>query len=345
MKNLMKFGFMATVLGAMMFLTSCDDNEIIVPDPTSEYDGELEITEGNSSSLTIFTTDLEEGATEIKALVTVTAAGDKMKRIYITENVAGIGEEPFELTGTDNKLDGSLDLEGSSANEFSFVLTIPIVGGITAGTIEYRVWATSGRGDYRDSSKRLLAGVGTLTINYGGSNPATDVKSYTAKMFVVPLADGTSKTFVSVLDGQMYRLSDGQEYASFWDFGYYWLNTPGSSLASTSAYPALFNHDSDDNTPLVGIADLTTTPQSELNNCYFAATTMTTGEFDAITKSNELTGIAVSSSDAEKIQNLAVGDVVAFMDSYGNKGLIKVVSIVPGYGSDGEMVIDIKVQP
>ena len=90
----MKLGFMATLMGAMIFFTGCDDNEIIVPDPTSEYDGELDITEGNASNLTIFTTDVTE--TEIKALVTVTSTSDNMKRIYITENVVGQGEEPFE---------------------------------------------------------------------------------------------------------------------------------------------------------------------------------------------------------------------------------------------------------
>ncbi len=347
MKNLKKLGFIVTLMGVVLFNVGCgEDNEaLIVTDPKAEFDGELAMAEGDTDkSIDISVDATTKTAVDVK--VTFTSTAKSMKRLYITQNIGGQGDEPYELTGNvDNKADGSLDIAAGNSNVVTYKLSLPVPSSISEGTVVYRLWATSGRGDYRDHSKRLVVGVGSITLTYGGANAAAAVKSYTAKMFAVPLADGTSNTFISVLDGNLYKLSDGEEYASFWDFGYYWLDSPGASLASTAAYPSLFDHDNDAGTPLVAIAELTGTDAAELNNCYFATSAMTSTEFDAVAVSGDLSSLAVSTADAEKIMNLTEGDIIAFIDTYGNKGLIRVVTIVSGYGSNGAMTIDIKVQP
>ncbi len=347
MKNLKKFGFIMALMGVVLFTAGCDEDneELIVVDPTAEFDGELAMAEGDADkSIDISVDATTKTAVDVK--VTFTSTDKSMKRLYITQNIGGQGDEPYELTGSvDNKADGSLDIPAASSNVVEYKLSLPVPTSISEGTVVYRLWTTSGRGDYRDHTKRLVVGVGSITLTYGGSNEAAAVKSYTAKMFAVPLADGSSNTFISVLDGNLYKLSDGEEYASFWDFGYYWLDNPGASLASTAAYPELFDHDNNPSTGLVAIAGLTGTDAAELNNCYFAVSSMTGSEFDAVSVSGDLSGLSVSSSDAEKIMNLEEGDIVAFMDAYGNKGLIRVATIVSGYGLNGAMTIDIKVQP
>jgi hypothetical protein len=234
--------------------------------------------------------------------------------------------------------DGSIDLSSGEGYDFTFTIPFPVLSGMTEGTVEYQLWATSGRGDYRDVENSLVAGPGKVIVDYGGTNPETSpVKEYTAVLLAAPLDDETSETFISVLDGQKYPLSDGQEYAVLWDFGYYWLDNHGASLASTSAYPALFDHDGDGGTPLVAISELTNTPQDELNNFYFAKSDI---DFDVVENANDLDNIVESSS--EVIKALTVGDVVEFVDNYGKKGLIKVSEIETGYV--GSITLDIKVQ-
>ena len=57
-----------------------------------------------------------------------------------------------------------------------------------------------------------------------------------------------------------------------------------------------------------------------------------------------LDAIDATAITSERIQGLKVGDVVEFVDQYGNKGLIKVSNISPGFGSDGSITFDVKVQ-
>lgn len=347
MKRTKLFGLMMALIMGIAF-TACEEDEgLLAVEDDIETDLELLVTEGGTaSSVTAYVDDLEPGATEVEILVKFTSTDEKMNRLYITENIAGAGAEMYELDIVDlnKKADGSVDLGSEEEYGFTYSIPFPVLPGMNNGTVEYQLWATSGRGDYRDSEKRLVAGPGIITVDYGGINPTNvAVNEYSAKLLSAPLADGTSGTFISVFDGQIYKLSEGEEYASFWDFGYYY--TTNASLSSTYAYPALFNHDNDANTATVAIATLTNTPQEELNHFYFAASGMSVTEFDGITYSKDLNVLTVSDSDSEDINNLSENDIIEFVDNYGKKGLIKVVEIEPGYGSGDYIILDIKVQP
>ena len=348
-----KFNFFSLMIAALVMglsFNSCEEDESLLATDDEDEENKISVTEGalgDSASTTVYVSDLEEGAEEVDVTVKFSSEEGKMRRLYMTKEVPGGGSQKYELDieGLEKKGDGSVDLSGASEKYgFTFSIPFPISDEIIGGEVTFKVWATSGRGDYRDSEKRLVAGPGTITINYGGDNPDNvEVAEYTAKLLAAPLADGTSETFISVMDGKIYPLSDGEEYAAFWDFGYYWLNSDEASLASSYDYPALFDHDGDEGTPLVAIAELTGTPQEELNKCYFAESSFTEDDFDAITTSDELSDLAVSSSDSQDINHVEVGQVIEFEDDYGKKGLIKVLSIETGYV--GEIEIDIKVQP
>lgn len=341
------FGLLMAMIMGVSF-TSCEEDEgFLSVDDDIDTDLELIVTEGGTaSSKTVYVNDLEPGAAEVEVIVKFTSVNEKMNRLYITENIAGAGAEIYELDieGLNKKADGSVDLGSEEEYGFTYRIPFPVLSEMDNGTVEYQLWATSGRGDYRDTEKRLVAGPGIITVNYGGDNPTNiAVNKFSAKLLSAPLADGSSETFISVLDGNIYKLSEGEEFASFWDFGYYY--TTNAALSSTYEYPALFNHDNDSSTPTVAIATLTSTPQEELNHFYFAESAMSVTEFDGIAFSNELNALTVSTSDAEEIKNLSVNDVIEFVDNYGKKGLIKVVEIEPGYGVGDYIKLDIKVQP
>lgn len=76
---------------------------------------------------------------------------------------------------------------------------------------------------------------------------------------------------------------------------------------------------------------------------FATSTSIDATAFDAITLSGELDFLA--SSDAQKITNVSVGDVIEFVDNYGKKSLIKVTAIQPGFDNDDFIEFDVKIQP
>ncbi|UII19203.1 hypothetical protein [Fulvivirga ligni] len=333
------------LIGATGLLASCDDNTEIIPD-TPPAD-ETIVINGSESMATDTSVNVSSSVTSKTVRLHFTSASDKMTRIYILQNVNAQGDEPYELEedlkdsgiSIDTKGDGALDISGTNGNDvtYEFDLPVPSQG---SGTVVYTFWATYGKGDYRETDKRLLVGPATLTLNYGGSNDATAIKEYSATILAAPLDDGSSETFMSVFDGQVYALSSS-ELAAYWDLGYYYGNTNKASLSSPASYPKLFDHDDDgDPNDLVGIATLTNTPQADLNNFYFAETTV---DFDAVTTVGDLGTLSVTTSDVQTVKGLVVGDTFAFLDNYGHKGIIKVTNIVSGF--TGSITIAIKVQP
>lgn len=332
---------MVGALAGLLIASGCSDDDEVVTDPTDEFDVTLEFSDATASvgSPVVEPYASVDGQTSIKARLLITAT-KTIRRIYVTQNVAGQGDEPYDLraAGLSNKTtkpDGSIDVE-SDAQPLDYTLTLPIPTGVgTNGTVVYKIWATNGRGDYRDPSNSLAAGIGEIDITVGtGANPAAPVKEFTAKMFEAPLGDGTSDSFISLLDGQLYQIADGTEYAKLWDFGYYYGNTGLASLASTFDYPKA----------IVDVPTVSGTAETELNEAYFKLSTSfdATG-FDNVSVSGDLNSI--SSSSAQTITQLNVGDIVEFVDNYGKKGLIEIVAIVAGQGSTGSMTINVKVQP
>ncbi|WP_291862191.1 hypothetical protein [Marinilabilia sp.] len=334
MKKLKFVSLMIAALFMGFSFTSCEEDESILA--TEDEDVELNIAEGDQSAVTtIYVNDLDAGATSANVTVNFTSADSKMRRLYMTQNIAGAGFEKYELDidGLDVKGDGSIDLSSGEGYDFTFTIPFPVLSGMTEGTVEYQLWATSGRGDYRDVENSLVSGPGKVIVDYGGTNPATSpVKEFTAKILAAPLADGTSETFISLIDGELYEINQGEEFAAYWDFGYYYGNTGQASLASTADYPS----------SIIDVETIANTTADQLNHTYFALTDLTSVDFADVTLDSDLNSI--SASTAETITNLSVGDVLEFVDNYGNKGLIEVVDIQGTNGIGDYIELDIKVQ-
>ncbi|MGL1889581.1 MAG: hypothetical protein OCD76_23910 [Reichenbachiella sp.] len=342
LKKYLNYSLLA--LAATFVFASCDDLEDIIPDEDvdpKEYTVSFDLTDSENGNATVIASQVD--STEFTAFVKFTTTGDKMKRVYMTLNNNGAGDEIYELESNDvdKKGDGSIDLTSAQEETFTFILPFPLLSSGT-GTYEYKIWSTTGKGDYRDMDKNFSVGIGTIVVDYESANPDTEVREFETTIFAAPLADGTSQTFASTLDGTVYKIvpegdltdEEIQEYVSFWDFGYYYGFTGKASFASTFDYPTSIV----DVVTLAGLTD-----NSELNHAYFMLSNTTVTEFDAITNSSELDFISASSE--EDINGLVVDNIVEFVDNYGKKGLIKVVRLVEGDGSNGQITIDIKVQP
>ncbi|WP_025741649.1 hypothetical protein [Aquimarina pacifica] len=348
MNNLIQLKSLAILMLIALFTFSCgsDNDAITISDDEEEdslYDGELSVFEqgGDNRNVTINASGLSSTALVKIAFETTT---NTMRRLYVTQNVSNFGEDPYEFsTGgvtVDDKKDGSLDLSSDNGNGFEFAIPFPIPASADS-KIVYTIWATTGKGDFRDISKRNAisdTAVGTITINGSGTNDGSGLKTYETTILAAPLSSQTSQTFMSVFDGLKYRIDEGEETAALWDFGYYYGATNNASLASVANYPPLFDTTGDGNADSA-IAGVSGVAQEELNNFYITTSTL---DFDTITERSDLDNISIPTS--ERVTNLSVGNVLEFVDSYGNKGLIKVTGLVPGDGSSGQITISIKVQ-
>jgi hypothetical protein len=325
------------------FVIGCSNNDEIKVDPNAEFDAILAADETTANKPNTDVNWTSATGTTIKAKVSFKSSTKSMKRLYITRNIQGLGETPYKPTeSVDLKDDGSIDLTGKDDKNFEFQFTLPISGTITVGTIVYKFWTTTGNGDFRDATKRVAVGPGTITVKYGtATNPdagTAAVKSFTDVKLVAPLADGTSKTFVSLADGQTYNVNSGVEFVSLWDIGYLYstATTDKATLRPPYNYPAI----------AIDIPAKASTTNDELNKTYFKKSTKTAAEFDAVALSSDLSFVSVTAADANlKVVQLVADDVVEFVDNYGKKGLIKVLQVNGTNGADGFIRIAIKVQP
>jgi len=356
LKNLFRFGFLAFAVSSML-LTSCagDENEELVPDENTDKTYELNLTEGQGDDeVTVYIKDikaLKPEATSFEVVVNFTSVDKAMRRLYMTVDTAGAGAQPYELeiAGIQKKSDGSLNLDKDVKTTFTYALPFDIIPNFTGKTVEYKLWTTTQRGDYRNMQDDLAVGVGTIIVDYDGENPATVVREFSTVILAAPLADGSSQSFMSTLTGEQYEINTGEESAAYWDLGYYYAAvkdgvldknvTASASLSSTVAYPAIFKKDG----VLVAISGLTGV--TDLNNCYFLKSDKTLTDFEGVTNSNQLDNLSVNDKSPEVIDNLSVGDVVAFMDGYGKKGLIYVEEINGKWNSGDYIKINVKVQP
>lgn len=345
-----KFRHYWTVLAiaAGFFAVSCDDTDEVEVDPTdttATYDVTLEVDGMPVTPVNVDYNVTSESPEFLKTRVHFT--GEDMKRLYITANAVGTGDvvfKPSELNNSAFKADESVGLEASTSEEFDFEFELPVPDSITEGTLVYTFWATSGNGDFRDQNQRLAVGPGTITLKFGGQNPNAAVKVYTDLKLSAPAGTGTSETFVSLLNGEVYTIKpegitdptqeEFDEYIAFWDFGYINKQNGGPTLHSTATYPEI----AFPNFPQFAASE------EPKNNTYFRTSSKTAAEFDEIEMSSQLDFITKPAD--EFVSNLAAGTVVEFVDQYGKKGLIKVLEAVPGNTPGTHFVrISIKVQP
>lgn len=345
---------------AMAFATSCgtDDGTIFdTPLPGDDDSDDVVVAtivyneNDPSSNITTASANGEVGST-VPGRVIFTSDATTQRRLYITQNISGQGEMPFNdfaLASDDLdkllKADGSIDLDGATKKEIDFTFELPVPD-IDNGEIVYSFWTTTGKGDFRDTEKRLAFGAGTITVTVGtGTNPATEVRSFTGIKLFAPAADGSTESFFSLLNEEVYKINVGPEFRAFWDFGYYYgasgvSSGQEASFASTSTFDASFGFDVEGLEPG---SDEEDAQNETLNETYFSTSTFVSTDFDVLSLSGELDIIVKSTN--QKITNLQVGSVIEFVDNYGKKGLIKITEIEAGFDTTDFIVFDVKIQP
>jgi len=359
LKSTLKYGFLLFTLA--LFVTSCstDDGSVFQTPGPGDGDGDgdndpevatLVFNEADASTDIVVADASGEVGTTVPGRVIFTSDASTQRRMYITQNISGQGDMPFnnfnlgdtELTKA-LKADGSIDLDGATKMEIDFTFDLPVPD-IDNGSIVYSFWTTRGKGDFRDPTKRLVLGVGTITVTVGnGTNPAAEVREFTGIRLFAPAVDGTTETFFSLLNEEVYRINVGREFRAFWDFGYYFGASGNSandeaSFASTAAYDVSFGF------PVEGLEPAADEDAEEtLNEAFFGPSDLDVAAFDGILLSGDLN--AIVKSDTQKITNLSVGDVLEFVDNYGKKGLIKITFIEAGFDNNDYIEFDVKIQP
>ncbi len=281
----------------------------------------------------------------VKFAVNFSGSEKKMDRLYISQNVWGSskGTVAYDINeqapAADTKKDGSLDLDGEEKTVYS--KTLPLKAPSQAGgVVVYKIWPTAGaltaKGDFRDYTKRNAYGeknpaLITVKITAGNASAsATGMKVFTKKIFAAPASDGSSKSFISAYNGQLYKINEAKESVALWDFGYYYLNSTGATFESAFDYR-------DDIVDVVAKSDV---ERSQLNKCYFKKSNSTTFDNASASSLGEL-----QVGTTQKIEGLEKNDVIAFKDAYGAKGLIKVTDLKKGMSPTNDYIeITIKVQ-
>ncbi len=361
LKSNLKFGFLIFTMALFVVSCSSDDGSIFdtpLPDETGDDDdNEPEVAtiifdEANSSNNVTSASASGQVGTTVPGRIIFTSDATTQRRMYITQNISGQGDMPFNSFALDsddlNKVlnaDGSIDLDGATKKEIDFTFELPVPD-IDNGQIVYTFWTTRGKGDFRDVSKRLALGAGTITVTVGtGTNPAAAVREFTDIKLFAPAVDGSTETFFSVLNKEVYRINEGPEFRAFWDFGYY-FGASGVSIDDNASFASTATYDESFGFPVQGLKPGDDEDDSEnetLNEAFFATSTMVAADFDTILLSGELDLIV--KSNAQKITNLQVGDVIEFVDNYGKKGLIKITDIEAGFNNNDFIVFDVKIQP
>lgn len=354
LKSPIKFGVMALTL----FMVGCgsDDGSVFdtIPDPDDETPvvATIVFNEADPSSDIATATASGEVGTTVPGRIIFTSDATTQRRMYITQNISGTGDMPFnsfDLNSDDlNKVlnkDGSIDLDGATKKEIDFTFELPVPA-IDNGSIVYSFWTTKGKGDFRDPAKRLALGVGTITVTIGtGTNPTAEVRSFTDVKLFAPAVDGSTETFFSLLNETVYKINVGPEFRAFWDFGYYY-GASGVSVNDMASFAATTQYDESFGFPVEGLKPGAGEDDAEnetLNEGFFVLSAMDAAAFDGITLSGDLD--SVTKSDAQKITNLAIGDVIEFVDNYGKKGLIKITDIKAGFNTNDFIQFDVKIQP
>jgi len=347
--NLLKSSLIALSLG--LFVTSCgsDGNTDLIetnPDEIGSNTATIRLTEGGASDDIFFAQANGEAGKKVKGRVVFNS--DKlMRRLYVTETMPGGTPEIFVIPGLDKKGtkgDGSIDLDKDRADDtdnrksfdFSFDLAVP---DNMDGEIQYSFWATTGKGDYRNPTKRQLVGVGTIIVKVGNGDVTDKVLSFDDVKLFAPDSEGKTETFFSIFNGQANRIDKGPEYRAFWDFGYYYTNSEGASLVSANQYEVAFPF------PVKGLKPEITEEDAAnetLNNAFFRKSTLTSAQFDAVTISDLA---AINPPTIAKVNGLTATDIVEFIDNYGNKGLIRIDQVEGTTGNLDFMQIDVKIQP
>lgn len=366
MKLIKKIIYFALVVN--LILTSCKNNEEgIVKKETKHHNTTKEKNSIILKSIDKKTKEIVITSDPNKLVdVTVRFSGNKnISRLYLTKNVysEAKGASPYQFSDLgQKKKDGSVELSKQNQKEFThkFQFKTPKKKN---DIVEYHLWVTTKRGDFRNASKHNAINDRALCKVIIKSGKDVKLKPITLKTFSsIVLKNSTSKgeseSYVfSTFDGKIHKLDEDKEYASYWDFGYY-LGNYNSLLSQYHGHNGNGGHFLSIRRYLnaVRYQNLITSIKKrlkerginheELNYTSYNLNNRTIADFDAIKKGSDLDNLlgkkGVKFYPQSKASKISKGFVKEFINDYGEKGIIKVTNFVPG--QNGQVEFDIKIQ-
>jgi len=173
----------------------------------------------------------------------------------------------------------------------------------------------------------------TISFTVTTEPAAPNITTYEDK--ILGAQDNITGSSFASFDGTIYTLPDAINNAAAIDFMYFHGQTNLATLAAPDddAAAQVFNGEPN------GLQNWTV-----LNATRFKETTLSGADFDAITSSTQLVTAAIlpTPPDQSKINNLSVGQVLAFETADDMYGLIRIDNITGT--SDGSIDITVKVQ-
>jgi hypothetical protein len=233
----------------------------------------------------------------------------------VTQGTAKLASFTIRLSNTDVTGFPNTDI----ADNYSDLLT---TSQATAGIYAYTFIATDKDG--LEDSK-------TITVTVTNPVVVPTIDTYTDKILGADNNATLGSSFASV-DGSVYILADAKTNSSKVDFVYFY----GATNLATLAAP------SDVDGAQVVFSSITT--WTTINATALESTSLTAAEFDLIDSESQITAPA---GTATKVNNLAVGNVLAFKTAAtsanpSKKGLIKVTALTTE--KTGSITITVKVQ-
>jgi hypothetical protein len=199
--------------------------------------------------------------------------------------------------------------------------------------IQVFAWTSPGTEDFVVTVYDKADKSSTISFTVTTEPAAPNITTYEDK--ILGSYESTTGSSFASIDGTVYTLADAINNAEAIDFMYFYGTTNLATLAAPDDDAAADVFDSEPN----GLQNW-----SVLNATRFKETTLNSAAFDAITSSSQLVPVCIlpTPPDQSRINNLAIGDVLAFETAGEHYGLIRIDAITGE--AAGTIEITVKVQ-
>lgn len=303
MKNLFEKLFLLSTVFALVFLFSCGDDD--TEDPTPENPTvivDVKVNgESKASPATVAVGD------EITADIDVLAAGGfNVFRVYVVQD--GTTKTTLELVRT--SLPDIADLTDFETS-LEIMASVPDTLAGTSITLEFEVVDDAG----------LTGSAADFVLDV----EVAEAKVQTAVFLYAPTDNEESQTFYSIALDSIYSINEVEELegaSGTIDIGYFYVTE--ANLAAPSAYSSAFE----------GAYDISDWDTRRSTNMVLTDLTDVT-EISTVSDVEEvLVGVDFGSEGQTTIEGLEVNQIYAFETEDGLQGLMRVVSIEPGFESN-----------
>lgn len=302
---------------ALGFLSSCGDDEetpVIEGAPSISIVGDPELT-------------FQDEAGEIVTFTVKAEAPLGFNTFRVTKTIDGDNDISYSDEITKN------DPEYAGDNALSYDFSYTLLGSEIDKVVEFTFQVVDDEGN-----------IDELEVTIDTEAPAEEtVSNYETFLLVPPAGDGSTETFFSTQDGERYSVNEVNSTDATSpkiDFGYYYGVTDEASLASPASFPA-------------AVYDIAAEGWDQTNETLFRTTGLSVSDFEEITAYDHTALSAAfelgTTTSAGIITQLEVDEIYAFStDSEkvgGTKfGLVRVVSIKEGAGTDAGVELEVKVE-